>query len=185
MSTIKTTYLQHPSSGSPNLTLAADGSVSGGAGLGGLVHIATESVSAGSGISFDNVFSASYSAYRIVVRANQILTARLRNNGTDDTGTNYIRQYINGTSSSVTAGRHTATSWDFGGSSGDKFVVVDLYEPAASVITIGMGHIAGYPSSALEIAVASYYHTQASGYDGISLLGTSITATASIYGYAQ
>ena len=29
MSTIKTTHLQHPSSGSPNLTLAADGSVSG------------------------------------------------------------------------------------------------------------------------------------------------------------
>lgn len=122
MSTIKTTNLQHPSAASPNLVLAADGSVSGGAGLGGLVLVSPTSIANSGGsasasggqvtftgvssVSLNGVFTSAYTNYRIVARVygdatNRAVRLRFRVSGSDDSTSNYAvggyRARVNGT----------------------------------------------------------------------------------------
>ena len=99
MSTLKTTNLQHPSAVDPAIVLDADGDVtysgvhdfSAATVTGapqGLVHIATETFSAVSSVSLNDVFTSDYDNYEIKITAtytteSAYILFRVRAGGTD------------------------------------------------------------------------------------------------------
>lgn len=193
MSTIKTTYLQHPSAGSPNLTLASDGTVSGGSGLGGLVHLHTETFSAVSSVSIDNVFSSTYENYRIIMdtttTANVEFSLRLRVSGADNsTANSYVTQRLTASASTVSGSRSTIDNWSFGehqtvqGNGHDAII----WRPFATEKTSFWNNTAATSSSAY-ISTRTGTHNQATSYDGFTIYQASGTfsGTIRIYGYAN
>ena len=193
MSTIKTTYLQHPSASSPNLTLASDGTVSGGAGLGGLVHIATESFSGVSSVSLDNVFSADYRNYKLFMNlqssASVYFYLRFRSAGTDNTSTNYNDQRIDANNTVVSAQRQNAVdkarifyqSPDEGGG-----LIVEFLDPQLPRATgFRVVSISTYADAYIYDTAGSFSATNS--FDGFSIFGASgtMTGSAAIYGYAN
>ena len=95
MSTIKTTYLQHPSAGSPSLTLASSGAVeiNGSMTGAGLDHITTESFTNSASFSIDNIFNDTYDIYKMTMVVENSAPAdvrfRYRSNGSTNTSLNY------------------------------------------------------------------------------------------------
>ena len=83
----------------------------------GLVHIGTTNTGgAVSSVSIDNVFSADYVQYKIIFDLDYStthtgLSFRLRVGGVDNTGSNYVRQILTATSTTVSGARTTSTSW--------------------------------------------------------------------------
>lgn len=205
MSTIKTTHLQHPSAASPNLTLAADGSVSGGAGLGGLVHVHTETFSSQSSVSINNVFTSDYDRYRIMVEvpyhtnsANTTVWFRLRSSGVDENSANYnVGYHYTLMNSTVASGdlNHVSSTYGY------------VFSAVGSVGGIGahssMDFVNVAKSGAYKYAYGQYVSMQAStavygysmfnqvsvlsAYDGMTLginAGT-MNGSVHIYGYAN
>jgi hypothetical protein len=193
MSTIKATHLQHPSSVSPNLTLASDGTVSGGAGLGGLVHLHTETFSGQSSVSIDDVFSATYQNYRLVfaysLSSNNDGDFRLRVGGSDDSTSNaYIRQRLTASSTTVAGTRSTTTAWNVwqGNVTRNNAAAFDIFRPFDAATTAIQSTITSSDTGAYFAAYVGT-HTQATSYDGFTIYvgsGT-ITGTLRIYGYAN
>ena len=198
MSTLKTTNIQHPSAGSPNLVLAADGSVSGGAGLGGLVHIHTEDVtSATSYVTINNVFSSEYSSYRIVMNSMETATSGFikfqpTSSGTPESSSNYFWSYD--------GSRHNATTFVTSGSNDTSFIfstgrntgiygggVLDLFDINAAKRTAFVSNV--------NVGEPSYYNRFSAGgvldttgqYDGLKIfhVSSTLTGTIRIYGYAN
>ena len=205
MSTIKTTNLQHPSSASPNLVLAADGSVSGGAGLGGLVLVSPTSIANSGGtatatggevsfsgvtsVSLNGVFSSTYENYVIVLRALGSVEytgrVRLRAAGTDNTTANgYIVQAVRGISTAATAFNNTNNLWDniFYGDATAAVAEYAFYRPNVAATTFFTGNFFGRTD---YVATVGGYHTQATAYDGITFIASTgnITGTVRVYGY--
>lgn len=196
MSTIKATYLQHPSSSSANLTLASDGTVSGGSGLGGLVHIATETFSAVSSVSIDNVFSSTYDNYRIVARhvtnnsGMQTMNIRLRSGGVDETSNLYYMAriyWLNSSTSAAAVAGWPDTKFSTFTLSGNKtsHTSADIFSPnkaeftAFSIVTGAQG------GTTNQFSVAQGQHevnTQADGFTITTSTG-SVTGSLSVYGY--
>lgn len=188
MSTLKTTHLQHPSSGSPNLTLAADGSVSGGAGLGGLVHIHTEEFTAVSSVSLNDVFSAEYDNYRVVIRhkgGNEDLNLRLRASGVDSTS-NYSQNVVDGNGGTLTSGRASTTSMNTGINTNAGVSGVDLSGPYLSAAT-ALSSLCSTSYNGSFVRIVSGINSASTSFDGFTLIpggaGT-ISGSVSVYGYA-
>ena len=193
MSTIKATNIQHPSAASPNLVLASDGTVSGGAGLGGLVHIATEVVSTGvSNLSFDNCFSSDYENYLLVATivassgSNQLFM-RFRSGGSDDSSSAYITQTLQASSTSVTGYRDSSLT--------DKASLTVYSTILAAFETKffspNLATNSNYHGWGDENGDNMYFKTgrfnNATQFDGFSLFpgGGTFTGTFRIYGYAN
>lgn len=191
MSTIKATYLQHPSASSPNLTLASDGSVSGGAGLGGLVHVHTENFSSISSVSIDNCFSDSYENYFISLTAtstNSTSSAdiRLRSGGTDDSSTSYNWEYLAATSTTVSAGNTNQAQYTVLSMGTTKAATsCIIFGPKLSDRTIFTSN--QFSRTVPSVAFTYCQHTVSSPYDGMTLSCSAGTMTGSlrIYGYAN
>lgn len=149
-------------------------------GGGGLTFITSGTVSAGSALSINNCFSATYLNYKVILTTNVPITFRLRVGGTDNSSSNYVIQFVVGSSTSVTGGRSAAgTSWDLGGAGSVEF---DLFSPFAAVASVGLG--AGAQGGATAtISNFNLHHNVASSFDGFSMLGTTMTGTAKVYGY--
>lgn len=201
MSTIKATYLQHPSSSSANLTLASDGTVSGGSGLGGLVHLHTESMTSDSSLSIDNVFDSTYDFYRIHVRAtgsstNLQLRCRTRLSGADDTASVYYTSsyYIGttGAGAGSTVGVITNVGWEILNATDPADTnsqgYFDLAYPLSNKRKQGSGLFSQQnPSSVGYGQIRWMNKTNTTNFDGLTFFtntGT-ITAEFSIYGYAN
>ena len=196
MSTIKTTYLQHPSSSSPNLTLAADGSMSGGAGLGGLVHIATESFTAVSSVSLNNVFSSNYQNYLVFINptassANQGLYLRYRASGTDATGTDfsYAGRDIGVTGSAGDIVGSNSLSYMPLGASSSTFnqtaIELVIWNPYIAAYTMSRYSTWQYDGSSTYFRNMGARHNQTVSYDGFTFYPNTGTITGSlrVYGY--
>lgn len=96
MSTLRTTYIQHPGATSPSLTLASTGAVSvnGAMAGGGLDLVASQSFSGVSSVSVNNCFTSTYANYLLVVSGLYLSGAgyvkmRFRASGTDTTTSVY------------------------------------------------------------------------------------------------
>lgn len=190
MSTIKTTNLQHPSAASPNLVLAADGSVSGGAGLGGLVHTNTTTFTTQSSVSINNCFSSTYDNYAIklnILSTGSFLAFRLRVGGTDATGANYNRQRLSAISTTVSAagvGGETSFDNQIQLSTVSSAADISIFRPAVALPT-GLIVIDSSTQSTVQMQITASNHTLSTAYDGITFYpntGT-ITGTIRIYGY--
>jgi hypothetical protein len=82
--------------------------------VGGLVHIETKNTGgAVSSLSFDNVFTTTYSTFAIVVKlvVSDDLSLRVRAGGSDFTASNYRRQRVGFANTTVTATRQTDSAF--------------------------------------------------------------------------
>jgi hypothetical protein len=192
MSTIKATHIQHPSAASPNFTLASDGTVSGGAGLGGLVHIHTETFAS---VSIDDVFSAEYDNYLMTLvpvgTGRVALRLRFRSGGTDNTASSYQGQYMSYESTTLYAARETNNSNSRIGAVDPNAtpVAVEIMSPFLSSQTVGVSRlgIAAAAASSNGVAVESFGFSGTTSFDGFTLFLASgtFTGTLRIYGYAN
>jgi len=193
MSTLKTTYLQHPSSGSPNLTLAADGSVSGGAGLGGLVHIHTEEFTAVSSVSIDDVFDATYDNYLLFISGTTTgapgtdMRIRMRSLGSDNSSSTYYGgcSYLNTSTIGFQGGLNGATSGYLGDIRDVQGYaqITRMMRPFESVFTSII-----YDSETYDNRFLGYNcHNVAASFDGFTIYPSSgaITGSIAIYGYRK
>jgi hypothetical protein len=191
MSTIAVTNVKHPSAVDPALVLDASGGVNV-AGM-GLVHIATESFSAVSSVSMNNVFTNSYQNYLIKATFTGSTSGefgvRLRASGTDASGNNYNFQRSDATGTTLVGSRATSQSkWFNLGLTATGLVWVDmnLYRPQEAVATAFSAISGRDVSSSVDSAINVGGHTLTNSYDGMTLLFVqNATGVVRIYGYAN
>jgi hypothetical protein len=161
------------------------------------LHIKTESVSAASGVIFNNVFSSTFNNYRILVNNltgtnKTTLNLRLRVAGTDASAADYNRQLtvFRATTSSpsrttgmtgMDAISRVATSTPV---IGDIFLV-NPFE--ATPTSAQMQDNEGEVGTSICLFMATFNHTLSTSYDGFSMLASAgtITGSISVYGYKK
>jgi hypothetical protein len=165
----------------------------------GLVKISTTTFSAVSSQSFNSIFSSTYDNYKIVVSnlthsvGGVGVNMRLRKSGTDDSSTNYVRQYVDANGSTLASARPgTDTLWltllpSTGTENG--FSEMTIFNPNNATIKTAI--IGGFPYNGTTLVSQTYYgfHNVATSanYDGFSLIPGSgtISGTVSVYGYSK
>lgn len=84
---------------------------------GALVQISSQSITAQTTVTFDNVFTSTYRNYKIIFTFNRVasgnlgLFMRLRTSGADNTNSTYNFQYIDGSSTTVSGGRTASANY--------------------------------------------------------------------------
>jgi 23S rRNA-/tRNA-specific pseudouridylate synthase len=163
----------------------------------GLVLLAKDTFTSVSSVQFDNVFSATYKQYKIIVNAlgsttTTSLNFRLRVGGSDNSSTNYQRQLITGNNTTVSAARLTSeTSWvAFAGavkSTEKNIVVCEVLNPFQTTYTSGTRSNQYETSGNIELQVGAFGITVTTSYDGFTILPGSgtITGTITVYGLAE
>jgi len=157
----------------------------------GMVLLNTTSFSAVASQSFNNVFSATYTNYRIVFNVEHtvglvVLNFRLRVSGTDATGANYNFQTLNGDNTISGSRSQNQTSSEIAlistsvGNNGS----IDIYRPFLTNPTSFISQIV----SAYNSPYGRIYwgeHTPSTSYDGFTIFPPSgnMTGTVSVYGY--
>jgi hypothetical protein len=198
MSTLKTTYLQHPSAASANVTLASDGKTTvNGAMVGaGLDLVAVSTFSAASSVSLNGCFSTSYQNYRIVfdvssASASTSLQLRFRAAGTDNSTSSYVYGGMYAGVGVAGSGQTTwsggATSLTLTGSTVNNTVepmagFIDAFCPFESRATRTLGCYMNRQSS-VYLMIEGMYHAVATAYDGFSMFPGSGTITGNIRVY--
>ena len=162
-------------------------------GGGGLVKIATSTLSSASAATFNDVFSATYDNYRIVASFSATPTAdlpyRFRVSGSDDTTSNYNFQIFEINGSGTFAGRTSSqTQGRIGTAAGDESsFVADIFAPYLSIkkriISLSSRGTVGTPEAML---LWNTFNATTS-FTGISIYPTSSTFSGeiTIYGYAK
>jgi hypothetical protein len=154
----------------------------------GLTLLATSSPSASGGINFNNVFSANYQNYQIFwngVGSGAIgVILRLRVGGVDAT-TNYTTQFLEASSTVVSASRDTFGAMQLGiaRATGRSFFLANISNPFAAEETSFTSSSQDPATNAL-LSLRSGSHTTATSYDGCTIFPTSgnFTGTIRIYG---
>ena len=162
----------------------------------GLIHINTTSFSAVASQSINNVFSATYDNYRIVMyyepttSINAIFDMRLRASGSDNSASNSYRiQYLRANVTSVSAAGGLDNKMFMGENSGTggfrNNISMDIFSPfLASPTNLNNFNMSSRDSMYLYLFNGG--HNVASSFDGFSFLFSSATTgTISIYGYAK
>lgn len=170
-----------------------DGSTWTSLSSGGLTLISNTAHSAASTVSVDNVFSSTYTNYRIIWQSSYstTLTATMRlRAATTPTTTNYAMQFLVGNSTSVTANRFTSqTLLDvFGGShAGPIFAIFDLYGPNVAANTAGVTVQNAVYSGSLQIVQYAFAQVSSTQFDGLEINASTgnMTGNLWIYGYKK
>ena len=193
MSTLRTTNLQNPSAASPNIVLGSTGSVAvAGAMTGaGMDLIATQTFSAASTVSFNNVFSSTYDNYRIVVSTGASadgsnLSIRLRLSGTDST-VNYAYQRTSVEGTTFTGSRASSQGSGYIDdlrTSARNTLSIDIFDPSLTNSTT-MSALNNDPQGGGSLKIFNVFHTVSTAYDGFTMFPSSgtITGTIRVYGY--
>jgi hypothetical protein len=159
----------------------------------GMVLLNTTSFSGVASQSVNDVFSASYDNYAIVVSAvfsnAGSINMRLRVSGSDNSTANaYVRQVVEANNTSVTTSRSTSTTWPLGGF-GTALVnlnIIDITNPfLASATGIFSRNERSLDSAVLHITAGT--HNQTTSYTGFTIYPDAGTMTGSVrtYGYNQ
>lgn len=161
----------------------------------GLVKINTTTFSAVSSQSINDVFSANYDSYRVVTNLIGSTTAvgvdfRLRVGGADNSATNYRRQRLNASSTTISGSRLTAqTSWLNGGgivsNASHTLNILELVNPFNSLNPSGFVMTNMDITGNIEHDFNSFGLDVTTSYTGFTIIPTSgtITGTVSVYGY--
>lgn len=153
----------------------------------GLVLLAKDTFSAASSVQFDNVFSNTYKQYKIIFNeTNNITYARLVTSGTPNTGSIYLRQRIEASSTSVSGARATETSWtEISGSYATT--IFEILNPFQSTYTSAISLSAYSVTSNIVLNTRAFGTTGTTSFDGIYFFPPSgtITGTITIYGLAE
>jgi hypothetical protein len=149
----------------------------------------TVSFSAASGVSLNDVFSATYTNYRVVINVQSAtsqveLKFRMRVSGSDYSGSDYYSQLVTGNSSSVTGER---VSQDNAGTlaqitNNQSGIDAVFYRPFEAVRTMVTSTSANSIDTIRNRIVGSVLADGVS-YTGLTLVcGQNITGTISVYG---
>lgn len=151
-----------------------------------------------SSISIDNCFSSLYNNYiilsRIVVTptGGAALNVRLRSYGIDDSSTNYRRQQLNSSSTTITTSRVTGETYFLAGlgtsySSYPEFNILNLYNPFNKIRTTASIKIGQNPTANIFINNFVSAHDLPNSYDGFSVTPASgtITGLITVYGIKE
>jgi hypothetical protein len=159
-----------------------------------LVFIASQSFTAASSVSFNNVFSATYANYLIVPNINVTsgggiaVTGRLRVSGSDASGSNYSTQELQANGSSVVVLRSSAqTSFTFGLARPNR-QAWDLLisNPFEARVTSGHWTGADLDGGGLNVRVFSFSHNLGTSYDGFTaIMTTTCTGTIAVFGVRE
>jgi hypothetical protein len=155
--------------------------------------ITSTTFSAQSSVSIDNCFSADYNNYLIMrnlsaTLANQGITIRLRASGSDDSGTNYRRQYIFASSTTITPSRSTGATGFAAGlgqteTSSFGFSMTLIHNPFNAARTTTWNNQSYDAGGNIELASMVWGHDLTTSYDGFTALVPSGTMTGSLYVY--
>jgi hypothetical protein len=150
----------------------------------GLVKLAAQTFTSATSVIVDNVFSATYNSYKIIISASSSSASdpslNFRVGGVNATS-NYGHQFIQGNSSSITGNRNTplaeATTgrWDSDGG----LVDITIHGVALAQRTYG---VAKSIDSSLTTRETGFTHTTATAYDGVRFVFPSSTGQIRIYG---
>jgi hypothetical protein len=173
-------------------TSGTDLDVEWGTASSGLTLINTTSFSGVSSVSAPaNTFSATYNRYLIsfneLTGTGSYAGIRLRASGSDDSTANYRAQQLDVNGSSVTSSRLTGrTSWEtlFLTESGfTNFSELLIVNPFLTQVTSANSF--GVRTSNGNVAILQHNlgMNTATSYDSITLIGTSISGSMSVYGY--
>jgi hypothetical protein len=160
---------------------------------GGLVHIATESFSAVSSVSLNNVFTSAYDNYKIILTGNSDSNRdpliRLRVGGSDNsTASSYVRQRLLVNASTISGARVTSDAAVLGTLDTGllNILSIEITQPFLATATALVNLNTRSASGALFEA-NSITHNQTVSYDGFTLFlsAGNITGTIRVYGYAN
>lgn len=182
-------------------TIVADSSTATGLkwaapAAGGMTLINTFSMSAVSSLSMDNIFSATYSRYKIMVYSTQsvaaFVQARLRVSSSDDTTSNYFSSAMNRTGGANTGSDSTAaTGWNKFNFLGQKLstLSIDISNPFSnSLNTVFTGTFGAQETNNAEIVTGTSFglFNADTSFDGLSLISTgTMTGQVKVYGYPE
>jgi hypothetical protein len=155
------------------------------------LHIKQESGSAVSAISVNDCFSSTYKNYRIIFNgttSTQLINARLRVSGTDETGSIYRYQVLSAEATATGASRSVnLTSWEavittIGMTSHN---VIELSNPFDTTVTAGNVTRVETPNGNINYRVLNLGINSTASYTGLSLFVPSgtMTGTVDVYGY--
>lgn len=155
----------------------------------GLTKISTTSFTSSSAVNLPaSTFTTTYDNYIILVNAtfgsaSGSLYGRMRASGTDNTDSQYIRQYMRGTSTSVATNTDTGTFFNIADitNSYRNIVKIELNQPASAVVTTG--HVIGSRSGYVNLTTLT--HNVTTAFDSMTIYPdtSTITGKISVYGY--
>lgn len=166
----------------------------GAASAGSFVLISTTSFSSVASQSINDVFSSTYTNYKIIVNCatsiNTQLDWRFRVSGSDDSNANYNFNRIeaNGASTLTATGSYSQTS---GGiayiATTQGAVCLEVFNPQASRPTFWHGLSAQFATSSFNRVNFAGAYNGTTSFTGFTLLPASgnITGEVSVYGYAK
>lgn len=144
-------------------------------------------------LSLNGVFSSTYDNYIVDIRHVNTSTdnnfdARLRNAGTDATGSNYVYQYIRASATTVDAGRETVNRFILSATSNDQRDGLQIFmygpnlaQPTAvrAVGALGLGNA--------EVRDFALTHSLSTAYDGITFIPAagSVSGLIKVYGLVK
>jgi hypothetical protein len=163
----------------------------------GLTLIDSTTFTSSSAININNVFTSTYTNYRIILNSDShsyvsTLNMRMRASGTDNSSSNYkwIYSYIQSGSDGIQTDRNNgATEWHVGTQGGDSpnsVIVMDIFYPQATAKTYIMPANAHQgDGSYVQLRSGVGGLTVTTSYDGFSILspGGTMTGKVRTYGY--
>lgn len=170
------------------LSLITPTSIATTGGSGSISSSGGVSFTSASAISLNDVFSATYTNYRILITHSQTVDAnylgfRLRVGGTDASGSNYTRQLLRGITSSASSFQDANQTFHVIGISGTTSGVLscDIFRPFQTERTKLI-------STATILNNISFWgadHSLSTSYTGFTLFPetSTMTGTISVYGY--
>jgi hypothetical protein len=159
----------------------------------GLILLAKDTFTTASTVSFNNVFSATYKQYKLVINvsspSNGALVMRLRASGSDNTAANYRRQYVQGNGASIAAGySSTNTLWFLvGGNAVEEIIFAEVLYPFQTTNTSMFCNYNGASSGNIQIVCQEQDISVTTSYDGFTIFADTgtITGSVTIYGIEQ
>lgn len=164
----------------------------------GMVHINTTTISGANATVISNIFSSTYSSYRIVVSNLTVNSGtaacilRLAASGTADTDSNYSQTvtavYTDGTSSS--SGLTSQGYWLLSdlNDARKQFVEIDLDGPNLAQATTGIYRMVMGNSISYGFWQGALINSESTQYGGLQLAGATganISCTVTVYGYVK
>ena len=150
--------------------------------------------SAVTSLSLNGVFTSGFDNYLIVFRgtvsANESLRFKLRAAGTDTTGTNYVRQYLQASGSSAPNGARSAAQdnaiWGEGFAQQRIGCHWHVYGPALAQPT-AVRVVSAMDELSASIIDSAVTHSLSTSYDGITLyvVADNFTGSVVVFGYEE
>jgi hypothetical protein len=161
----------------------------------GLVHIETQSFSGVSSIIVNDVFSATYKNYKIILNmtssGSPSLNLRFRTSGSDNSTSNYRHQFIFGDSSTAGAQRSVnQTSSSFGNltaAAAENYYTLEVKNPFQAKVTQGYSQQIETANADIFLRNYAIGFNGTTSFDGLSVLLSTGTVEGSIqiFGYKE